>query len=121
MNGRYNTILGQDVLRELCLVIDFHAETVCRNKSVIDMKLPDCTQETSYFLNNTSKIAEDAERMSKMLDAKYASADLRKVANTNVHLTNNQKEKLYALFSQHKPLFDGTLGKWKSYPYYVTA
>ena len=35
MNGRYDTILGQDILRELGLAIDFHAETVYWNKSVI--------------------------------------------------------------------------------------
>ena len=44
MNGRYDAILGQDILRELDLVIDFHAETICWNNSVIDMRPPDCTQ-----------------------------------------------------------------------------
>ena len=57
--------------------------------------------------------------MFKILDAKYAPADLHKVANTNAHLTDNQKEKLYALFSQHIPLFDDTLGKWEGNPYHV--
>ena len=42
MNGRYNAILGQDVLKELGLVINFHAETVCWKKSVVDMKPPEC-------------------------------------------------------------------------------
>ena len=119
MNGRYNAILGQKKLRELGLVINFHAETVCWNDSAIDMKPPDCTQETLYFLNDTANIAEDTERMSKILDAKYTAADLRKVAITNVHLTNNQKEKLYALLSQHKLLFDGMLGKWEGNPYHI--
>ena len=72
-----------------------------------------------YFLNDTAKIAEDTERISNILDAKYAPADLYKVANTNTHLTNNQKEKLYALLRQHKPLFNGTLGKWEGDPYHV--
>ena len=57
--------------------------------------------------------------MSKILDAKYAPADLRKVANTNAHLTHNQKEKLYALLSKHEALFDGTLGKWEGGPYHA--
>ena len=38
MNGRYDIILGQDILRELGLVINIHAETVRWNNSVIDMK-----------------------------------------------------------------------------------
>ena len=63
------------------------------------------------FLNDTAKFADDTERMSKILDAKHAPADMRKVVNTNTYLTNNQKENLYALLSQHKPLFNGTLGK----------
>ena len=57
--------------------------------------------------------------MSKILDAKYALADLRQVANANAHLPNNQKEKLHLLLSQHEPLFDGTLGKWEGNPYHV--
>ena len=56
----------------------------------MDMKPPDCTQETSYFLNNTTKTTEDTERKSKILDVKYAPADLREVANADSHLTNNQ-------------------------------
>ena len=43
MNRRYDAMLGQDILRELGLVIDCHAETICWNNSVIDMKPPDCT------------------------------------------------------------------------------
>ena len=38
MNGRYDAILGQDILREINLVINFHTETICWNESVIDMK-----------------------------------------------------------------------------------
>ena len=91
MNGRYNAILGRDILREIGLVIDFYAEIVCWNNSVIDMKPPDCTQETLYFLNDTAKIAEDTERMSKILDAEYAPADLHEVVKTNAHLTKNKK------------------------------
>ena len=74
MNGRYDIILGQDVLRELGLIIDFHAETVCWNNSVIDMKPPDYIQETSYYLNNTTKIAEDIERISKKIGPKIRTS-----------------------------------------------
>ena len=58
------------------------------------MKPPGCTQENTYFLNNTAKVVEDTERMSKILDTKYAPVDLREVENANAHLTNNQKEKI---------------------------
>ena len=49
MNGRYYTILGQDVLKELGLVINFDTETFCWDKSVVGIKPPDFTPETSYF------------------------------------------------------------------------
>ena len=91
MNGRYDVILGQDVLKKLGLVIDFRTETVRWNNSVIDMKPPDCIQETSYYLNNTAKIAKDTERMSRILDAKYMPANLHEVADANAHLTELQK------------------------------
>ena len=57
--------------------------------------------------------------MSKILNGKYALADLREVANANAHLTDNQKEKLHLLLLQHEPLFDGTLGKWEGNPCHV--
>ena len=83
------------------------------------MKPPDCIQETSYFLKDTAEITEDTKIISKILDVKYASADLREVANANAHLTNIQKEKLHALLSQHEPQFDGVLGKWEGNPYHT--
>ena len=83
------------------------------------MKPPDCNQETPYFLNNTAKITDDTERMSKILEVKYALADLREVADANAHLTNDQKEKLHTLLSQHAPLFNGMLGKWEGNPYHI--
>ena len=49
MNGRHNVILGQYVLKNIVLVIKFHTETICWNNAVIDMKSPDCIQETSYW------------------------------------------------------------------------
>ena len=119
MNGRYDIILGRDILKEIGLVINFHAETVRWNNSIIDMKPPDCIQETSYYLNDTAKIAEDTERMSKILDAKYAPANLREVADANAHLTKLKKNKLHALLSQHAQLFNGTLSKWEGDPYHV--
>ena len=57
--------------------------------------------------------------MFKILDAKYAPSNLHDVENANAHLTNNQKEKLHLLLSQHELMFDGMLGKWEGNPCHV--
>ena len=58
------------------------------------MRPTECTQETSYVVNNTPDIAAETDRMSKILDAKYQPADLDKVGEKNKNLTPEQKNKI---------------------------
>ena len=37
----------------------------------------------------------------------------------NTHLTKDEQRKLIELLKQHEDLLDGTLGKWKGYPYKI--
>ena len=86
MNGHYDVILGQDVLSKLGIVLDFEQQLVQWDSKIVEMRPTECTQETSYYVNNTLDIAAETDCMSKILDAKYQPADLDKVAAKNENL-----------------------------------
>ena len=119
MKGNYDVILGRDVLAELGILIDFRYQTVSWNDASIDMKPTDCTQDTSYYAAETGVVAEATSRISKILDAKYSPANLDEIAKENGKLTIKQKDQLLTLLNRHKPLFDGTLGRWHGDPYQI--
>ncbi len=53
----------------------------------------------------------------RILDAKYSKADLQSVVRNNYkHLSSDQQKKLLQLLKKYEPLFDGTLGEWKTKP-----
>jgi len=58
-----------------------------------------------------------AERMKGILNAKYEPADLQKVVDSANYLSQEEKDKLYALFKKYEGLFNGTLGTWRDEPY----
>ena len=57
------------------------------------MRPTECTQDTSYFVNNTPKIAAEMDCMSKILDAKYQPVHLDKIAAKNKNVTLAQRKK----------------------------
>ena len=55
--------------------------------------------------------------MVQILDANYKKADLQAVVTDNCsHLSFEDKDKLLELLKDFEPLFDGTLGAWKTTP-----
>ena len=61
----------------------------------------------------------ESERLSKIVDAKYAPADLVKIADEQKHLSKGEQQELYQLLNKHNQLFDGTLDKWKGKPIHI--
>jgi hypothetical protein len=57
-----------------------------------------------------------AERIQSALDAKYTSADIGKMASDSPELEESQRNSLEKLVRKFEPLFDGTLGHWKTDP-----
>ena len=80
MHGHYDVILGRDVLSKLEIILDFEQQLVWWDKEIVKMRSTECTQETSYFFNNTPDISAETDYMSKFVDSKYQPADLDKVA-----------------------------------------
>jgi hypothetical protein len=115
----YDIIIGRDLLKELGIVLDFKNETILWGDGEIPMKPRDATVETSFFINEPAGLAEEADRMSKILDAKYSKADIKKVAAETKGLTTEQSQKLEAILRRHESLFDGTLGTWKDTEYHI--
>jgi hypothetical protein len=57
------------------------------------------------------------KRVTRILDAKYAKADLQSIVKNNCkHLSADHQKKLLQLFVKFELLFDGTLGDWKTKP-----
>ena len=80
MNGNYDMILGRDVLTQLGIVLDFGQQIVSWGDEIVEMRPTDCTQETTYAVNDVADIAAETDHMSKILDAKYQPANLEEVA-----------------------------------------
>ena len=57
--------------------------------------------------------ADAVERVSKILDAKYAPVTPEQILDNSPHLSEEQKQTLKPILYKHIKLFDGTLGKWK--------
>jgi hypothetical protein len=57
------------------------------------------------------------KRVTRILDAKHAKADLQSVVKNNCkHLSADHQKKLLQLLVKFETLFDGTLGDWKTKP-----
>ena len=61
-------------------------------------------------------ITTEAERIQRILDIKYAPADLNQVVQDCTHLTDTEKSALGKLLAKYQDLFDGTLGTSKTEP-----
>ncbi|MHA7865811.1 reverse transcriptase family protein, partial [Flagellimonas marinaquae] len=74
---------------------------------------------TSFYVEESDDLRNATDRISKILDAKYAPADLHEVAQQTPNLTPTERRKLEDLLQQYASLFDGTLGEWKGKPYHI--
>ena len=119
----YDMIIGHDVMGELRIMLDFKDQTMTWDDSTINMKDPESFPElldpiNDFFWSNdlykTEALQEASAHLQKILDAKYAPADLNAVV-----LMEDEKSQLHALLCKHEHLFDGTLGTWNNKPYNI--
>jgi hypothetical protein len=53
----------------------------------------------------------------KILDAKYEKADIQAIVRDNYnHFSSKEKAMMLKVLTDFEPLFDGTLGDWKTKP-----
>ena len=125
---QYDMILGPNVLSKLRIMLDFKDQTMTWDDSTIRMKDPESLADlldpiNDFFWSNdhyeTEVLQEASARLQKILDVKYALADLNTVVQACRHLSDDEKNLLHALLKKYKHLFDGTLGTWNNKPYNI--
>ena len=110
----YDIIIGQDLMTELGIIIDYKNHQISWDDATISMKQEDALPP-EFFALPVPK--EDIKKMKSILDAKYSPADLKQVVQDCTHLTTDEQQQLSALLHQYKDLFDGSLGHWQGPPY----
>ena len=111
--GAYDMIIGRDAMSDLGIDILFSAKTVTWDGVSIPFRDPDMDVHQLYHVSDSPAVTESVSRIKKILDAKYAPADLDQIADSATHLDPLERDMLKELFRKHEKLFDGTLGNWK--------
>ena len=117
--SNYKIILGQDVLNELGIVLDFKRRVILWNESEAQMKPLESTSKTHFSISDSTRVSSETERIKRILDAKYEKANLSKIVREAIHLKTCEQDKLYEVLKKYEILFDGTLGKWEGEPYHI--
>ena len=102
----YDLILGRDMLSALGIILDFSRDMIVWDDGEMPMKPRESTRENSLFIKEPDALVEEADRMSKILDAKYQKADLQHVAQSTKGLTKEQQSKLHQFLVKYENLFD---------------
>ena len=71
--------------------------------------------EQELFMMHDPETTE-AERIQRIVDVKYSKADLKQEVKTIKNINEEERRRLLKLLEKFKPLFDGTLGDWKTAP-----
>ncbi len=74
---------------------------------------------TSLNIEEPDGLFEEADCMSKILDAKYPKADWESAAVKAKQVTAEQVEHLKNILKRHETLFDGALGRFKNTEYHI--
>jgi hypothetical protein len=111
-NVRYDMIIGNDLLECLKFDIKYSTTTIEWDGAEIPMRSRDSTIEDSYLISDPPCLQEAAERIKRILDAKYEPANLDEIVNSCSHLTQDEQIQLKTLLKKYEHLFDGSLGTW---------
>ena len=122
----FDLIIGCKSMKEWGIVLDFCKKTITIDGIILPMRninsLTKSKIKTAWALNNSlahepQSTAEATQRIVKILDAKYEKADLQAIVKDNcAHLQSSEQTLLLELLTEFEPLFDGTLGAWKTKP-----
>ena len=118
-NLGYDIIIGQDLMQELDIMIDFARDICIWDRAELPMKSRDATSEEVFHINEPDSVANNIDHIKKILDAKYEPANLDKVVDRITYLNPTEKTKLNRFLRKHENLFDGTLRKWVGRPYEI--
>jgi transposase InsO family protein/exonuclease VII small subunit len=118
----YDLIIGRDLMHELGIDICFSTAEIKWDNASIAMQPTERLDELNIeefeqeILFAHDPDTTDAERIQNIVESKYCPADLEALVKECKELEKLQQEKLFNLLSKFAPLFDGTLGTWKTDP-----
>ena len=114
-------IIGRDLLEHIRIKVLFDTQMMEWNKASTLMQDPNQydLKETLAKLEHKLLYMHDpdttkAERIHKILDAKYCKVDLDKLICECEQLSKEEQQKLTALFKSHEQLFDRTVCTWNT-------
>ncbi len=122
----FDLIIGCNSMENLGIVMDFKAKSVAIDEIILPMRnIANLTNKSkakeAWAKNNalahkpiSTELA--TQRAVKILDATYTKADLQAVVINCTQLNSVEKNKLLELLKKFEPLFDGTLGHWRTKP-----
>ncbi len=119
--SNYQMIIGRDLLNHLGIDICYSDLTVKwpRMNAVLPMKPREAKINTHFHVHDSVRVDDEIQRMSRILDSKYAPADLHEIVQNNDNLTNEEKVKFEQMLRKYESLFDGRLGEWQGDPYHI--
>jgi hypothetical protein len=89
-------------------------------QSITDMPR---SKSNALALNNSLAVSKEplnteqtTQCIVRILDASYKKADLQAVVDSCSHLSSEEKKMLLMLLTGFEPLFNLTLGAWKTMP-----
>ncbi len=117
----YDMIIGRDLMDAIGLDLLFSENLLKWDNATVPMRDSSLFEEPSAnpfaeLLSMHDPITTEAERIQRILDIKYAPADLNKIVQECTHLTDTEKSALGKLLAKYHDLFDGTLGTWQTEP-----
>ena len=105
-------IIGRDILSALGIQFDFASNSIRWEQATVPMKDSAANFAESFHLEDPEAVQDASSRLKSILDAKYKKADLRNVADSAEHLSQDERDSLHSTLKEYSELFDGTLGKW---------
>jgi hypothetical protein len=85
----------------------------------IPMKPYDFSFEDDVYVADSLAVEADSDRLSGILDAKYAPTDIAKYVSEQKPFSIEERSELFNLMKAYEGLFDGTLGQWTGEPHHI--
>lgn len=121
-DSNYDMIIGEDILNELGITLDYNTKSMAWEDKIIDMTRVINEDEFERLLQygeapfESEAVKQTSLRQTRILDANYKKADLKKVVNNIKGLNGSEKRRLSKLLKDYEYLFDGTLGDFQTDP-----
>ena len=126
MKPVFDLILGIKTMHELGIILDCKHKMITIDEITLPMRNINSLTKSkakralvaNTLLSQEPKSTEEAtQRVIRILDAKYQKADLQTIVKDNcTHLSSHEQTMLLEVLKKFEPLFDGTLGDWKTKP-----